>query len=187
VFVRGASDVAGLLRKGLWLGGRWHSVRKFEAVQPDRKKSGWVWMREWMEKEGKERDEKGRKAWLEMQSITEQLRVLRKSAEKVEDGEKKKKFEGFGGMGVGSFGSFGGFKKEEREIKPVKGLVLRKDKDKGKEAKFESEAEAFFGGSSSGAFGDKAGPPIASGSTVSPEAKKFEADKAWQREFGYRP
>jgi len=187
VFVRGASEVAGLLRKSLWLGGRWHLVRKFEAVQPDRKKSGWVWMREWMEKEGKERAVGDRKAWLEMQSITEQLRVLRKSAEKVEDEDKKKKFEGFGGMGTGSFGSFGGFKTEERKIKLVKGLVLKKDAAKGKEKIFESEAEAFFGGGSSGAFGVKAGPPIASGSTFSPEAKKFEADKAWQREFGYRP
>ena len=186
VFVRGASDVAGLLRKGLWLRGRWHSVRKFEAVQPDRKKSGWVWMREWMEKEGKEREEKGRKAWLELQSITEQLRVLRKSAEKVEDEEKRRKFEGFGGDGKGFFSGFGGFK-EERKIKPVKGLVLRRDTAKGKEEAFESGAEAFFGGGSNGAFGDQAGPPIASGSTVSPEAKKFEADRAWQMEFGYRP
>jgi len=32
VFMRGALDVAGLLRGGLWLGGRWHSVKRFEAV-----------------------------------------------------------------------------------------------------------------------------------------------------------
>jgi len=32
--------VAGLLRRGLWLGGRWHSVKRFEVVQPVRKKLG---------------------------------------------------------------------------------------------------------------------------------------------------
>jgi len=114
VFVRGASDVAGLLRKGLWLGGRWHSVRKFEAVQPDRKKSGWVWMREWMEKEGKERAIGDRKAWLDMQSISEELRVLRKSAEKVEDGEKKKKFEGLGVWARVPLGLLGGLRRSQR-------------------------------------------------------------------------
>jgi len=185
VFVRGASDVAGLLRKGLWLGGRWHSVRKFEAVQPDRKKSGWVWMREWMEKEGKEREDKGRKAWLELQSITEQLRVLRKSAEKVEDEEKKKKFEEFGGMGSGSFGSFGGFRTEERKIKPVKGLILRKDR---KDGDMVAEADAFFEKSGEEAFGGKGESPIASGSTFPARpGTKFTADAAWQMEFGYRP
>ena len=56
VFVCGMSDVAGLLRRGLWLGGRWHSVRKFEAVQPVRKKSGWVGMKEWVKKESEDRD-----------------------------------------------------------------------------------------------------------------------------------
>jgi len=187
VFLRGASDVAGLLRKGLWLGGRWHSVRRFEAVQPVRKKGGWVWLREWLEKEGKAREEGGRKDRERMESINGQLAYMRKRAEKVEDEEKKKKFEGFGGMGVGSFGSFGGFKTKERKIKPIKGLVLKKDMDKEEGDKFESEVEAFFGVGSSGAFGDKAEPPIASGSTSSPEAKKFEADRAWQMEFGYRP
>ena len=42
VFVHGVSVVAGLLRWGLWLGGMWHSVKRFEAVCPVRKKSGWV-------------------------------------------------------------------------------------------------------------------------------------------------
>ena len=106
VFMRGASDVAGLLRCGLWMDGRWHSVRRFEAVQPVRKKTGWVWMREWIEKEGRERDERGRKAWLDMQDISEQLRVLRKSAEKVEDEEKRRKYEGF---------------EEKRPVRPVAG------------------------------------------------------------------
>ena len=193
VFLRGASEAAGLLRHGLWLGGRWHSVRRFEVVQPVRKKTGWVWMREWMEKEGRVRTEGGRRDQERMEEISGHLRELRMRAEKVEDGEKRKKFEGFGGMSMGDFGSFGGFK-EEGKIKPVAGLVLRRDrkadeveKEREKEKEFESEAGAFFGDGSSGAFGVKAGPPIASGSTVSPEAKKFEVERAWQMEFGYRP
>jgi len=69
-------------------------------------------------------------------------------------------------------------------VRPIKGLVLKKDR---RDGGMVAEADAFFESSGSGAFGVKAGPPIASGSTVSPEAKKFEADKAWQGEFGYRP
>ena len=187
MFLRGASDVAGLLRKGLWLGGRWHSVRRFEAVQPVRKKRGWVWLREWMEEEGKVREEGGRRDRERMERINGQLAYMRKRAEKVEDEEKKKKFQGCGGMSMGSFGSFGQFKAEEWKIKPVKGLVLKKNLGKGKDDGFESEAEALFGGDSSGAFGVKAEPPIASGSTISPKAKKFEENRAWQMEFGYRP
>jgi len=136
-----------------------------------------------MEKEGKDRVDGGRRDRERMEEISGHLRELRMRAEKVEDEEKKKKFEGFGGMGSGSFGGFGGFK-EEKKVKPIKGLVLKKDR---KDGDMVAEADAFFGSSGSGAFGVKAGPPIASGSTVSPEAKKFEADKAWQREFGYRP
>jgi len=183
MFLRGASEAAGLLRRGLWLGGRWHSVRRFEAVQPERKKTGWVWLREWMEKEGKDRVDGSRRDRERKEEISGHLRGLRMRAEKVEDGEKKKKFEGFGGMGTGSFGSFGGFK-EEQKVKPIKGLVLRKDR---KDGGMVAEADAFFESGGSGAFGDKAGPPIASGSTVSPEAKKFGADRASQMEFGYRP
>jgi len=185
VFVCGTSDVAGLLRKGLWLRGRWHSVRKFEAVQLDRKKSGWVWMREWMEKEGKVRDERGRKAWLEKQSITEQLRVLRKSGEKVEDEEKKKKFEGFGGSFGGGFRSFGGGEKK----KPIAGLVLKKDrKDFRGEKDMEAEADAFFEKGSGSTFGGKAESLIASGSTgPAGVGSKFNADAAWQMVFAYRP
>jgi len=134
-----------------------------------------------MEKEGKERDEKGRKTWLEMQSITEQLRVLRKSAEKVQDEEKRKKFEGFGDSGL--FGGFGGFKQEKRKIKPIKGLVLKKDRD----GEMMAAADAFFEESGK-SFGGKAGSPIASGSTVPAKpGTKFAADAVWQMEFGYRP
>jgi len=193
VFFRGASDVAGLMKRGFWLGGRWHSVRSFEAVQPVRKKIGWVWMRKWMEKEGKYRVEGGRRDRERMEVISDHLRQLRVRAEKVEDEEKKNKFEGFGGAGFNSFGNFGFGK--ERPVKPIAGLVLRKDrkageveKEREKEKEFESEVGAFFGGGSSGAFRVKAGPPIASGSTVSPEAKKdYGSDSAWQMEFGYRP
>ena len=150
VFMREASGVAGLLRCGLWLGGRWHSVKRFEAVQPVRKKSEWVWIREWMEKEGKVRDERGRKARMDIESINEQLKKLRKSAEELENEEKRRKYESF---------------LEKQPVKPVAGLVLKKDR-KGKEAKegFESEARAFFGGGNS-AFGVKAESPIAGGST----------------------
>jgi len=130
VFVCGALEVAGLLRRGLWLGGRWHSVKRFEAVQLVRKKSGWVWMREWMEKEGKVRDERGRKARVDIESINEQLRELRKSTKKLENKEKRRRYEGV---------------KEVRPVKPVSGLVLKKDM-KGKEAEreFDSEAGVFW-------------------------------------------
>ena len=136
-----------------------------------------------MEKEGKERAVGDRKAWLEMQSITEQLRVLRKSAEKVEDGEKRKKFEGFGGMGMGSFGNFGNFK-EERKIKPVKGLVLRRDLDKGKEERFESEAEGFFGGGGSGALGIRRGHPLQVAQPFPPRRKSLRQIERGRRSLG---
>jgi len=177
VFLRGASDVAGLLRKGLWLGGRWHSVRRFEAVQPVRKKTGWVWMREWMEKEGKMREEGGRKDRERIESINRQLAYMRKGAEELEDKGKREKYGGLSGFG------------EMQSAKPVAGLVLKKDMGAEKvkmDFDFKAEVDAFFGEKRK-AFGDKAGPPIASGSTVSPEAKKFSGDDAWKMEFGWRP
>ena len=35
-----------LTLKVLWLKGRWHSVKRYEAVQPIRAKKGWVWVGE---------------------------------------------------------------------------------------------------------------------------------------------
>ena len=169
VFLRGASQVAGLLRRRLWLGGRLHSVKRFEAVQPVRKKSGWVWMREWMEKEGSVREERGRKAPMDIESISEQLKVLRKSAKKMEDEEKRRKHEGF---------------EEKRPVKPVEGLVLKKDKVKFTET--EEKARAFFRGGGS-TFGGKAEPPITSGSTFPTGVGTKFKDDVWQMEFGYRP
>jgi len=46
VFVRGVAETDILMRKGLWLGGRWHSVKRYEAVQPVRVKKGWCWVGE---------------------------------------------------------------------------------------------------------------------------------------------
>ena len=45
-FVRGVAEAEVLLKKGLWLGGRWHSVKRYEAVQPIRVKKGWAWVDE---------------------------------------------------------------------------------------------------------------------------------------------
>jgi len=129
-------------------------------------------MREWKEKEGKVRDERGRKARMDMEDINEQLKRLRKSAENLEDKEKRRRYEGYEG---------------KQPVKPVAGLVLKKDKkDKGVEEKFKSEARAFFGGSYS-AFEGRAEPPIASGSIFpAGVGEKFRND-VWQMEFGYRP
>ena len=70
-------------------------------------------------------------------------------------------------------------------MKPVAGLVLKKDKVKF--AGTGAEARAFFG-CGGGTFAVKVESPIASGSTVSPEAmvdfKEYKY-KAWQMEFGY--
>ena len=41
-FIRGVAEADVLLKKGLWLGGRWHSVKRYEAVQPIRVKKGWA-------------------------------------------------------------------------------------------------------------------------------------------------
>ena len=83
-------------------------------MQPVRKKSGWVWMREWMEKKGKERDERGRKTQMDMEDITGGLRELRKRAEKVEDNEKRRRYEGC---------------EEKRPVKPVAGLILKRHQE----------------------------------------------------------
>ena len=45
-FVRGVAEADVLLKKGLWLRGRWHSVKRYEAVQPIRSKKGWEWVGE---------------------------------------------------------------------------------------------------------------------------------------------
>ena len=45
-FVRGVAEADVLLKKGLWLKGRWHSIKRYEAVQPIRAKKGWVWVGE---------------------------------------------------------------------------------------------------------------------------------------------
>ena len=45
-FVRGVAEADVILKKGLWLGGRWHSVKRYEAVQPIRVKKGWAWVSE---------------------------------------------------------------------------------------------------------------------------------------------
>ena len=47
-FVRGVGEAEMLLKKGLWLRGRWHSVKRYEAVQPIRTKKGWAWAGEVM-------------------------------------------------------------------------------------------------------------------------------------------
>jgi len=51
-------------------------------VQPVRKKTGWVWMREWMEKEGKDRVEGGRRDRERMEVISDHLKELRVRAER---------------------------------------------------------------------------------------------------------
>ena len=48
-FVRGVAEADVLMKKGLWLRGRWHSVKRYEAVQPIRMKKGWVWVGEKMD------------------------------------------------------------------------------------------------------------------------------------------
>ena len=48
-FVRGVAEAEVLMKKGLWLRGRWHSVKRYEAVQPIRMKKGWVWVGEMMD------------------------------------------------------------------------------------------------------------------------------------------
>jgi len=45
-FVRGVGEAEVLMKKGLWLGGRWHSVKRYEAVQPIRMTKGWTWVEE---------------------------------------------------------------------------------------------------------------------------------------------
>jgi len=45
-FVKGIGEVEVLLKKGLWLGGRWNSVKRYAAVQPIRVKKGWGWVGE---------------------------------------------------------------------------------------------------------------------------------------------
>ena len=45
-FVRGVAKTDVLLKKGLWLGGSWYSVNRYEAVQPVRVKRGWCWVGE---------------------------------------------------------------------------------------------------------------------------------------------
>ena len=49
-FVRGVAEANVLLKKGLWLGGRWHSVKTYEAVQPIRVKKGWMWVSEQLDR-----------------------------------------------------------------------------------------------------------------------------------------
>ena len=41
-FVRGVAEADVILKKGLWLGGGWHWVKRYEAVQQIRSKKGWV-------------------------------------------------------------------------------------------------------------------------------------------------
>ena len=43
-FVRRVAEADVLLKKGVWLGGRWHSVKRYEAVQPIRVKKGSAWV-----------------------------------------------------------------------------------------------------------------------------------------------
>ena len=49
-FVRGVVEVDVLLKKGLWLGGRWPLVKMYEAVQPIRAKKSLVWVGEMLDK-----------------------------------------------------------------------------------------------------------------------------------------
>jgi len=92
-------------------------------------------MREWMEKEGKVRDERGRRAQMEVEEINKQLKVIRRNAEKVEDEEKRRKYESF---------------EERRPVQPVAGLMLRKNKKVKKvDKRFESEARGSLGGGDS--------------------------------------
>ena len=46
VFVRGVAETDALMKKSLWLRGRWHSVKRYEAVQPIRVKKEWYWAQE---------------------------------------------------------------------------------------------------------------------------------------------
>jgi len=39
-----------LLKKGLWLRGRWHSVKRCETVQPIGVKKGWIWVSEQLDR-----------------------------------------------------------------------------------------------------------------------------------------
>ena len=46
VIVRGMAEAEVLLQKELWLRERWHLVKRYEAVQPKRAKTGWLWVGE---------------------------------------------------------------------------------------------------------------------------------------------
>ena len=122
-----------------------------------------------MEKEGAVREERGRKARIDIESIKEQLEVLGGSAKKVEDKEKRRRYEGF---------------EKKRPVKLVAGLVLKKD-TRVKFVGLGEEGRVFFGGGG-GALGVKTEPLIASGSSVSPEAKEGFRSDVWQMEFVYR-
>jgi len=108
-FVRGVGEAEVLLKKGLWLGGRWHSVKRYEAVQPIRVKKGWVWV-------GERLDEMLKSEGDAMKKVNTTVLSLHKALEKVE-----KKVDCIDpGKGKGSWKEEFEAKREEKEVYDVK-------------------------------------------------------------------
>ena len=90
-FVRGVAEADVLLKKGLWLRGRWHSVRRYEAVQPIRAKKGWVWVGERIDEVMKSEGTALRKCDASIKGIMGAVQGVVEEVRELKYGKKEKK------------------------------------------------------------------------------------------------
>ena len=90
-FVRGVAEADILLKKGLWLKGRWHSVKRYEAVQPIRAKKGWVWVGEMIDEVMKSEGTALRKCDASIKGIMGAVQGVVEEVRELKYRERKKK------------------------------------------------------------------------------------------------
>ena len=90
-FVRGVAEADVLLKKGLWMRGRWHSVKRYEAVQPIRAKKGWVWVGEMIDEVMKSEGAALRKCDASIKGIMGAVQGVVEEVRELKYGRKEKK------------------------------------------------------------------------------------------------
>ena len=167
-FVRGVAEADVLLKKGLWLRGRWHSVKRYEAVQPIRVKKGWAWVSEQIDRAIGSEEAALRRVngsvdgiFKAVAEIGKEVREMRQLSGMGTREEKEKHWSEF-------------LKKKREEDNLAARMVYVGDRGKGKGVDFTSKVGKHNDGSSwfpAKAKGTSLPPGVAAIATVTPGSK----------------
>ena len=170
-FVRGVAKADVLLKKGLWLGGRWHSVKRYEAGQPIRVKKGWAWVSERL-------DEVSRNEGVALRNVNRSVNGIFKAVAEIGKEVKEMRLVNEYGTRKGVKEYWSDFLAKKRDEDKLAAYMVKGRRDK--EVSFTSKVDKENDGSSW--FPKKSEdltlpPEVAAIATVTPRSK---TSKAWK-------